>query len=123
MGDEDDCDQGWSDGVVQVLEEIEQYERLEKQLFGDVLVFLLGEWEICNLSKVFCYVDLKYMEILLLYLWLSNQEQNWVFQFYKGWWIVFLMNVVEMFLIVLGIWYVIDIGVVRISCYSVCLKI
>ena len=122
-GDEDDRDQGWSDGVVQALEEIEQHERSEKQPPGDVLVFLPGEREIRNLSKVLRHVDLKHTEILPLYSRLSNQEQNRVFQSHKGRRIVLSTNVAETSLTVPGIRYVIDTGVARISRYSVRSKI
>ncbi|MEO9703001.1 DEAD/DEAH box helicase, partial [Marinobacter alexandrii] len=83
-GDEDDRDQGWTDGVISALDEIEQHERSEKQPPGDVLVFLPGEREIRNLSKVLRHVDLKHTEILPLYSRLSNQEQNRVFQSHRG---------------------------------------
>jgi len=122
-GDDDDRDQGWSDGVVQALEEIEQHERSEKQPPGDVLVFLPGEREIRNLSKVLRHVDLKHTEILPLYSRLSNQEQNRVFQSHKGRRIVLSTNVAETSLTVPGIRYVIDTGVARISRYSVRSKI
>eukprot|EP00003_Mantamonas_plastica_P012695 TRINITY_DN2264_c0_g1_i1.p1 TRINITY_DN2264_c0_g1~~TRINITY_DN2264_c0_g1_i1.p1 ORF type:complete len:1312 (-),score=155.84 TRINITY_DN2264_c0_g1_i1:14049-17984(-) len=122
-GDDDDRDQGWTDGVVQALDEIEQHERAEKQPPGDVLVFLPGEREIRNLSKVLRHVDLKHTEILPLYSRLSNQEQNRVFQSHRGRRIVLSTNVAETSLTVPGIRYVIDTGVARISRYSVRSKI
>ena len=122
-GDEDDRDQGWTDGVISALDEIEQHERSEKQPPGDVLVFLPGEREIRNLSKVLRHVDLKHTEILPLYSRLSNQEQNRVFQSHRGRRIVLSTNVAETSLTVPGIRYVIDTGVARISRYSVRSKI
>lgn len=122
-GDEDDRDQGWTDGVLSALDEIEQHERSEKQPPGDVLVFLPGEREIRNLSKVLRHVDLKHTEVLPLYSRLSNQEQNRVFQSHRGRRIVLSTNVAETSLTVPGIRYVIDTGVARISRYSVRSKI
>lgn len=122
-GDEDDRDQGWTDGVLQALEEIEQHERQQKKPPGDVLVFLPGEREIRNLSKVLRHVDLKHTEVLPLYSRLSNQEQNRVFQGHRGRRLVLSTNVAETSLTVPGIRYVIDTGVARISRYSVRSKI
>ncbi len=122
-GDEDDRDQGWTDSVLGALDEIEQYERSQKQPPGDVLVFLPGEREIRNLSKVLRHVDLRHTEVLPLYSRLSNAEQNRVFQSHKGRRIVLSTNVAETSLTVPGIRYVIDTGVARISRYSVRSKI
>ena len=122
-GDEDDRDQGWTDGVLSALEEIEQHERTEKQPPGDVLVFLPGEREIRALSKVLRHAELRHTEVLPLYSRLSNQEQNRVFQAHKGRRIVLSTNVAETSLTVPGIRYVIDTGVARISRYSVRSKI
>ncbi|MCW8868721.1 MAG: ATP-dependent RNA helicase HrpA, partial [Marinobacter sp.] len=122
-GDEDDRDQGWTDGVLSALDEIEQHERSQKQPPGDILVFLPGEREIRNLSKVLRHVDLRHTEVLPLYSRLSNAEQNRVFQSHKGRRIVLSTNVAETSLTVPGIRYVIDTGVARISRYSVRSKI
>ncbi len=122
-GDEDDRDQGWTDGVLSALEEIEQHERKEKQPPGDVLVFLPGEREIRALSKVLRHAELRHTDVLPLYSRLSNQEQNRVFQAHKGRRIVLSTNVAETSLTVPGIRYVIDTGVARISRYSVRSKI
>ena len=122
-GDEDDRDQGWTDGVLSALEEIEQHERKEKQPPGDVLVFLPGEREIRALSKVLRHAELRHTEVLPLYSRLSNQEQNRVFQAHKGRRLVLSTNVAETSLTVPGIRYVIDTGVARISRYSVRSKI
>ncbi|MBP54256.1 MAG: ATP-dependent RNA helicase HrpA, partial [Marinobacter sp.] len=122
-GDEDDRDQGWTDGVLRAMEEIEQHERAEKQPPGDVLVFLPGEREIRSLSKVLRHADLRHTEVLPLYSRLSNQEQNRIFQGHRGRRIVLSTNVAETSLTVPGIRYVIDTGVARISRYSVRSKI
>lgn len=37
--------------------------------FGDVLVFLFGECEICEVVEVLCKYYLLYIEILLLFVW------------------------------------------------------
>ncbi|MEC9082111.1 MAG: DEAD/DEAH box helicase, partial [Pseudomonadota bacterium] len=102
VGDEDDRDQGWTDGVLSALDEIEQHERQEKQPPGDVLVFLPGEREIRALSKVLRHADLRHTEVLPLYSRLSNQEQNRVFQGHKGRRIVLSTNVAETSLTVPG---------------------
>ncbi|MEP1216076.1 MAG: ATP-dependent RNA helicase HrpA [Marinobacter sp.] len=122
-GDEDDRDQGWTDGVLRAMEEIEQHERAEKQPPGDVLVFLPGEREIRSLSKVLRHADLRHTEVLPLYSRLSNQEQNRIFQGHRGRRMVLSTNVAETSLTVPGIRYVIDTGVARISRYSVRSKI
>ena len=114
VGDEDDRDQGWTDGVLSALDEIEQHERQEKQPPGDVLVFLPGEREIRALSKVLRHADLRHTEVLPLYSRLSNQEQNRVFQGHKGRRIVLSTNVAETSLTVPGIRYVIDPGEARV---------
>ena len=122
-GDEDDRDQGWADGVLNALTEIEEHERRAKQPPGDVLVFLPGEREIRNMSKVLRHAELRHTEVLPLYSRLSNQEQNRVFQAHRGRRIVLSTNVAETSLTVPGIRYVIDTGVARISRYSVRSKI
>ena len=122
-GDEDDRDQGWADGVLAVLDEIEAHERSNKQPPGDVLVFLPGEREIRNLSKGLRHAELRHTEVVPLYSRLSNQEQNRVFQGHSGRRIVLSTNVAETSLTVPGIRYVIDTGVARISRYSVRSKI
>ncbi|MBC7191003.1 ATP-dependent RNA helicase HrpA [Marinobacter sp.] len=123
VGDEDDRDQGWTDGVLQALEEIEEHERGNSQPPGDVLVFLPGEREIRNMSKELRHSDLRHTEVLPLYSRLSNQEQNRIFQGHRGRRIVLSTNVAETSLTVPGIRYVIDTGVARISRYSVRSKI
>ncbi|SFM54751.1 ATP-dependent RNA helicase HrpA [Marinobacter zhejiangensis] len=123
VGDDEDRDQGWNDGILAALDEIEAHERQLGQRPGDVLVFLPGEREIRNLSKQLRHVDLKHTEVLPLYSRLSNQEQNRVFQSHRGRRIVLSTNVAETSLTVPGIRYVIDTGVARISRYSVRSKI
>jgi len=41
---------------------------------GDVLVFLLGECEICDIVEVLCVFDLCCIEVFLLYVWLLLVE-------------------------------------------------
>ncbi|HTN34467.1 MAG TPA: ATP-dependent RNA helicase HrpA [Marinobacter sp.] len=122
-GEDDDRDQSWADSVLAVLGEIEHHERSQKLPPGDVLVFLPGEREIRNLSKVLRHEELKHTEVLPLYSRLSNQEQNRVFQSHRGRRLVLSTNVAETSLTVPGIRYVIDTGVARISRYSVRSKI
>ncbi|WP_423202294.1 ATP-dependent RNA helicase HrpA [Marinobacter salicampi] len=123
VGDEDDRDQSWSEGVLGALEEIESHERAASQPPGDVLVFLPGEREIRTLSKNLRHADLLHTEVVPLYSRLSNKEQNRVFQGHKGRRIVLSTNVAETSLTVPGIRYVVDTGVARISRYSVRSKI
>ena len=123
LGDEEDRDQGWSDGVLAALEEIESHERSQSQPPGDVLVFLPGEREIRSLSKNLRHAELRHTEVVPLYSRLSNAEQNKVFQPHRGRRIVLSTNVAETSLTVPGIRYVVDTGVARISRYSVRSKI
>ncbi len=120
---DDDKDQGWSDGVVEALEEIEAHEREQGQRPGDVLIFLPGEREIRDMSKALRHADLRHTEVLPLYSRLSAGEQNRIFQGHAGRRIVLSTNVAETSLTVPGIRYVIDTGVARISRYSVRSKI
>nr|WP_235937693.1 ATP-dependent RNA helicase HrpA [Marinobacter caseinilyticus] len=122
-GDEEDKDQGWSDGVLAALEEIEAQEQSARQPPGDVLVFLPGEREIRSLSRNLRHAELHHTEVVPLYSRLSNKEQNRVFQSHSGRRIVLSTNVAETSLTVPGIRYVIDTGVARISRYSVRSKI
>ncbi|OEY68109.1 ATP-dependent RNA helicase HrpA [Marinobacter sp. X15-166B] len=122
-GDEDDRDQGWAEGVLGALAEIEQHERRHRQPPGDVLVFLPGEREIRHLSNQLRHAELRHTEILPLYSRLSSQEQNRVFQAHRGRRIVLATNVAETSLTVPGIRYVVDTGVARLSRYSVRSKI
>ncbi|WP_148862620.1 ATP-dependent RNA helicase HrpA [Marinobacter fonticola] len=120
---EDDKDQGWTDGVVEALEEIETHERDNGHRPGDVLVFLPGEREIREMSKSLRHAELRHTEVLPLYSRLSSREQNRIFQSHGGRRIVLSTNVAETSLTVPGIRYVIDTGVARISRYSVRSKI
>ncbi|MDG5499053.1 ATP-dependent RNA helicase HrpA [Marinobacter sp. BGYM27] len=123
VGEEDDKDQGWPDGVVSALDEIEAHERQNGQRPGDVLVFLPGEREIREMSKALRHAELRHTEVVPLYSRLSNQEQNRIFQSHAGRRIVLSTNVAETSLTVPGIRYVVDTGVARISRYSVRSKI
>jgi len=120
---DEDSDQGWQDGVLAALEEIEAHERAAGQGPGDVLVFLPGEREIRALSRNLRHQDLRHCEVLPLYSRLSNQEQNRVFQSHRGRRLVLSTNVAETSLTVPGIRYVVDTGMARISRYSVRSKI
>lgn len=123
VGSEDDKDQGWPDGVVEALEEVEAHERETGQPPGDVLVFLPGEREIREMSKALRHAELRHTEVLPLYSRLSSREQNRIFQSHAGRRIVLSTNVAETSLTVPGIRYVVDTGVARISRYSVRSKI
>ena len=114
LGDVEDREEGLSEHVAQVIDDI------EAQLFGprgDVLVFLPGEREIRELSRRLKGNDRR--QILPLYARLSAAEQNRVFNpSGSGMRVVLSTNVAETSLTVPGIRYVIDPGDARISRYS-----
>ncbi|MEX0603919.1 MAG: ATP-dependent RNA helicase HrpA [Marinobacter sp.] len=122
-GDDEDKDQGWTEGVLSALGEIEHHERSHRQPPGDLLVFLPGEREIRAMSRNLRHAELRHTEVIPLYSRLSNKEQNRVFQPHSGRRVVLSTNVAETSLTVPGIRYVIDTGVARISRYSVRSKI
>ncbi len=122
-GDDEDKDQGWTEGVLAAVEEIGQHERSHRQPPGDVLVFLPGEREIRAMSRNLRHAELLHTEVIPLYSRLSNKEQNRVFQSHSGRRLVLSTNVAETSLTVPGIRYVVDTGVARISRYSVRSKI
>src|SRR5574344_1009325 len=105
-------------GILRALEEIEQHERSQKRLPGDVLVFLPGEREIRDCAEVLRKAELKHSMVLPLYARLSPNEQQKIFQPQSGRKIVLATNVAETSLTVPGIRYVIDSGTARISRYS-----
>lgn len=110
-------------GIVRALAEITDYERSQKRLPGDVLVFLPGEREIRECAEVLRKAELKHTLILPLYARLSPSEQQKIFQPQTGRKVVLATNVAETSLTVPGIRYVIDSGTARISRYSYRAKI
>ncbi len=112
-------------GILQALEEIEDFERGGAgQRLGDVLIFLPGERDIRETAKflrdkISGGRTLRNTEILPLYARLSNAEQNRIFQTHGGRRVILSTNVAETSLTVPGIHYVIDPGTARISRYSV----
>lgn len=105
-------------GILKALEEIEQHERSQQRLPGDVLVFLPGEREIRDCAEVLRKAQLKHSMVLPLYARLTPNEQQKIFQPQPGRKIVLATNVAETSLTVPGIRYVIDSGTARISRYS-----
>src|SRR5690606_38304090 len=117
--DEDgDADLSIELAVLQVIEEIEQEERRDKRLPGDILVFMVGEREIRETSLFLRKAQLMATEVLPLYARLTAEEQNRIFQPHRGRRIILATNVAETSLTVPGIRYVIDPGLARISRYS-----
>jgi len=88
---------------------------------GDVLVFLPGEREIRDVARSLRRAQWAGVEVLPLYARLSLAEQNRVFDVgrRRGRRIVLATNVAETSLTVPGIHYVIDVGLARVSRYSV----
>lgn len=110
--------------ILNVIEEIEAFERSDKTLSRlDVLVFLPGERDIRETHHVLKKAQLLGTEILPLYARLSAKDQARVFQPSKGRRIVLATNVAETSLTVPNIGYVIDSGTARISRYSVSSKV
>jgi ATP-dependent helicase HrpA len=86
---------------------------------GDMLVFLSGEREIRELSKMLRGIQRSDLQVLPLYSRLSAAEQQRVFEpSGRGLRIVLATNVAETSLTVPGIRFVIDPGYARISRYS-----
>lgn len=100
---------------------------LQREGFGDILVFLSGEREIRDaadgLADAVRAGRLSDSEIIPLFARLSAAEQHKVFAPHKGRRIVLATNVAETSLTVPGIRYVIDTGFARISRYSVRTKV
>ena len=119
----DEPDMSLPDAVARVLEEIDQHERNSpgaKQL-GDVLVFLPGEYEIRECSRVLRKSQQVDCEVLPLYARLPRKEQQKIFTVTEKKArrrVVLSTNVAETSLTVPGIHYVIDSGLARMSRYS-----
>jgi len=92
---------------------------------GDVLVFMPGEREIRETTKLLRarYEGATNVEVLPLYARLSPADQQRIFKPHRGTRIVVSTNVAETSLTVPGIRYVIDPGTARISRYSARSKI
>ncbi len=117
-----DVDELVYQAVLDTLHEISILEK-SRQVPGDVLIFLSGEREIRDLAHLIRKSDLPQFEVLPLYSRLSVAEQNRVFQKHTGRRVVLATNVAETSLTVPGIRYVIDLGLARISRYSVRSKV
>jgi ATP-dependent helicase HrpA len=85
---------------------------------GDILVFLPGEREIFQVSRMLRRANLAHTEILPLYARLPTAAQDRIFKSGSGRRIVLATNVAETSLTVPGIRFVIDSGLARISRYA-----
>ncbi|MCA1778780.1 MAG: ATP-dependent RNA helicase HrpA [Xanthomonadaceae bacterium] len=85
---------------------------------GDILVFLPGEREIFQVSRVLKKSALAHTEVLPLYARLPAASQDAIFSPGRGRRIVLATNVAETSLTVPGIRFVIDSGLARISRYA-----
>ncbi len=114
----DEEDVSIQEAIGQVITEIEQEERANKQLPGDVLIFMSGERDIRETAKYLRDSNVKNANVMPLYARLSAAEQSKIFQPGRGRKIVLATNVAETSITVPGIRYVIDPGKARISRYS-----
>jgi ATP-dependent helicase HrpA len=112
-----------SDDSDQVQAVIDAVAELDAEPAGDVLVFLSGEREIRDTAEALRRNENPGTEVLPLFGRLSAAEQHRVFAPHGGRRIVLATNVAETSLTVPGIRYVVDAGTVRISRYSLRLKV
>ncbi len=123
LGEEKGDDLNLSEAILHTLKEIDDLERQspDKNLLGDVLVFLPGEYDIRQTSLLLRREQLPSTEVLPLYARLSAAEHRKIFQLETkkaGRRVVLATNVAETSLTVPGIRYVIDCGLARMSRYS-----
>lgn len=111
------------DGVDQVQAVIDGISELDRDIDGDVLVFLSGEREIHDTADAIRDLNLPRTEVLPLYARLSPADQHRVFAPHPGRRIVLATNVAETSITVPGVRAVIDTGTARISRYSRRLKV
>ena len=107
----------------QVQAVIDALAELDREVDGDVLVFLSGEREIHDTADAIRELGLPRTEVLPLYARLSAAEQHRVFAPHPGRRIVLATNVAETSITVPGVRAVIDTGTARISRYSRRLKV
>lgn len=105
-------DYNYIDGALETLDEI-----LAHNTPGDVLVFLPGERDIREMTKVLGGRTLGRCEVLPLFGRLSNEEQQRIFSPTQKRKIILSTNIAETSLTIPGIRYVIDAGLARISHY------
>jgi len=102
-----------------ILEAVETIRALPRRSGpNDILIFLSGERDIRDISKLLSDQHYPHTEVMPLYARLSASEQNRVFQAHRGQRIILATNVAETSVTVPGIRYVIDPGFARISRYS-----
>ena len=100
----------------QVRRAVDTVSRIDSR--GDILVFLPGEREIFQVSRVLKRASLSHTEVLPLYARLPAGQQDRIFKTGAGRRIVLATNVAETSLTVPGIRFVIDSGLARISRYA-----
>ncbi|RFF29096.1 ATP-dependent RNA helicase HrpA [Wenzhouxiangella sediminis] len=100
----------------QVRRAVEAVSRIDPR--GDVLIFLPGEREIFQVSRILKRASLTHTEVLPLYARLPAGQQDRIFKPGAGRRIVLATNVAETSLTVPGIRFVIDSGLARISRYA-----
>ena len=100
----------------QVRRAVDTVSRIDSR--GDILVFLPGEREIFQVSRMLKRANLSHTEVLPLYARLPAASQDAIFRPGTGRRIVLATNVAETSLTVPGIRFVIDSGLARISRYA-----
>ncbi len=100
----------------QVKRAVDTVSRIDRR--GDILVFLPGEREIFQVSRLLRQSALSHTEVLPLYARLPSASQDQIFRPGTGRRIVLATNVAETSLTVPGIRFVIDSGLARISRYA-----
>jgi len=100
----------------QVKRAVDTVSRIDRR--GDILVFLPGEREIFQVSRLLRQSSLSHTEVLPLYARLPSASQDQIFRPGTGRRIVLATNVAETSLTVPGIRFVIDSGLARISRYA-----
>ena len=112
-GDDEEKDRNVIQGILDAVDEITKYSHQ-----SDILIFLSGERDIRETAEALRKHPLHHAEILPLYSRLSASEQNRVFAPSAHQRIILATNVAETSLTVPGIKAVIDVGLARISRYS-----
>lgn len=113
-----DDEEGQDDELIRGKALLDAIKELEKDGWGDILVFLDGEREIHDMAKYLEKCHLNRTEILPLYARLSSVRQAKIFQPHQKRHIILATNIAETSLTIDGVRYVIDFGYARISRYS-----
>ena len=89
-----------------------------KSPYGDIIVFMPTEQDIRETCEILEGRNYKGAIVLPLYARLSSSEQSKVFSRLQARKIIVATNIAETSITILGIKYVIDTGLARISCYT-----